>query len=94
MQNNLFDLKKKKRRHLTLNIDFEGFLAVIATIFSKEEFEYSGTSINGTSPQQPALTVHTLTLANPLYNGKGHYSTSPTAKITSRKQPVFSATNK
>ena len=26
---------------------------------------------------------------NPLYNGMRHYSASPTAKITSRKQPVF-----
>ena len=31
----------EKKKHLTRNIDFEGFLTVSATIFSKEEFEYS-----------------------------------------------------
>ena len=34
-------MKKKKKKHLTRVIDFEGFLTVSATIFSKEEFEYS-----------------------------------------------------
>ena len=44
--------------------------------------------------------VHTFTLIEtspqwpPLYNGNGHKRVSPTAKITSRQRPVFSATDK
>ena len=37
-------------------------------------------------------TIHCL-LFESLYNGNGHKSVSPTAKITSQQQPVFSATD-
>ena len=43
-----------------------------------------GTSTNGHLSQ----SIYWLQF-NPLYNGMRHYSASPTAKITSRKQPVF-----
>ena len=37
-------------------------------------------------------SIHWL-LFKPLYDGNGHKSVSPTAKITSRQRPVFSATD-
>ena len=36
-------------------------------------------------------SMHWL-LSKPLYNGNGHYSASPTAKITSQQQPRPSVT--
>ena len=41
----------EKKKHLTRNIDFEGFLTVSATIFSNEEFEYSQPPQTATSGQ-------------------------------------------
>ena len=45
----------------------------------------------------PADTVHTVTQTSiqrpALLNGKSHYIVCPTAKITSRQPPVFTATD-
>ena len=60
--------------------------------------------LTATSLQRPLYCVpaklycvHTVTQTSiqrpALLNGKSHYSVSPTAKITSRQPPVFTATD-
>ena len=83
-----------------------GHLSTTATSPQRAPLYYGHLSTMGTSLQRSPLSTSLATffcsdgqsiqwlLFNPLCNGNVHYSTSPSAKITTRQQLAFSTTDK